>query len=421
MLVILNYFFMGGIMNKVIEFANKSYQYKFVQNTIWVKFRSGNESILKQMAVISLKNQELDVEIIHPLSDFIFSLWKNYDYNTQRKHCSRIVSFMNFLINNSRRFNISSLFDIGIVHGNCFLNNKVSEGCSRETIKDIERTLTHFYMYLLNNQVLEKVTLKQFNKKHKLNGEIYYESIFSIIYPSKRPQNIEHALPPEYIPLFIEIAISVASPIALGVYLQFFGGLRAGEVVNLKRTDLKAEISGQSYLACIRQSNLRTNIKESSGANSTKKPRYQEILMIKDWFDLLYQQHLSKYRASDNSNALFVNTNGEAMSGRSYRQYFEKVKKHFIEVLRNSNNEQAVIIANHLRFVKWSTHIGRGTFTNLLAEEADNPLSLAFLRGDKNINSSLYYISKTERQRNKYISKIEIMHKDYIPSLLRKE
>ena len=61
----------------------------------------------------------------------------------------------------------------------------------------------------------------------------------NIIIPSSEKSNIEHDIPHIYILRFLEIVFEVANPIALGVYMQIFGGLRIGEVVNIRTSDIK--------------------------------------------------------------------------------------------------------------------------------------------------------------------------------------
>ena len=71
--------------------------------------------------------------------------------------------------------------------------------------------------------------------------------------------------------------------------------------------------------------------------------------------------------------------------------------------------------------MKWSTHIGRGTFTNIVAENAENPYEIAHLRGDSSIDSSLTYMVSTERIHKKIEEKFSNMHEEYIPNLISKK
>jgi len=167
---------------------------------------------------------------------------------------------------------------------------------------------------------------------------------------------------------------------------------------------------------------MRTDIKDTSGSNYVKRPRKQRVFNINGWLNILLEDHLELYNIdADGSGALFINSEGKAMTGKSYRQYFDKVKRNFIKYLREQGNQEDILVANHLNISKWSTHIGRGTFTNLLAEFAENPYDVAFPRGDKQLTSSLSYMSKTERMRLKIEERIQYMHNEYLPQLIERK
>ena len=58
------------------------------------------------------------------------------------------------------------------------------------------------------------------------------------------------------------------------------------------------------------------------------------------------------------------------MTGASYRYYFTNAKKTFIDYLKQSQDPNDKIASISLSNTDWSTHIGRGIFTNMLAEVA---------------------------------------------------
>ncbi|MDP1420123.1 hypothetical protein Q8G35_17420 [Peribacillus simplex] len=395
--------------------------FKFIMISVWIDWGtlSDGKIIKKQFAAVALKNLDTGTHIIHPLTDFIINYWQAKKFNTQRKHALNTVKFLNYLLFNKRSMDIRSLSDLNFSDGNNYLNTLTSEGQSRGSVKDSERTLTYFYLWLIGKGV-SNLDRNRFIKKVTQQGKSYYESPFQVVYPEHRPSNVEHAFPIRYIPLLIEIAILVARPIALGVYIQLFGGLRVGEVVNLKRTQLKRRIANGDFLFDIKDQNFRTDLKDSSGSSNVKRSRKQRVFQIRDWGESLFNDHIELFAAADKSNALFVNRDGKAMSGRSYRQYFDKLKRCFIEYLKTYGDSDDKLIAHHLSMMSWSTHIGRGTFTNMLAEIAENPYDIAFPRGDKSLLSSLSYMSRTERMRKKLEEKFNNMHGTYIPRLIEK-
>lgn len=407
--------------NNLIEFElYGGYKFVMIPHWIdWVTMRNG-KVIKKQFALIGIKDISRGVYIIHPITEFILSKWGLRKYNSQRKHVNNTVRFLNYLLKYKRKLSLANLSDLEVSHASEYLNSMTAEGMTRGTVKDSERTITYFYLWLIDNHAITKVPKHSFIKKETVHGTHYYLSPFKVSYPVETNPNIEHCFPTKYIPLLFEIATLETKPIALGLYFQLFGGLRVGEVVNLKRTQVKRRIVNGDFLFDIKDQNFRTDINESSGGSSVKRSRYQRVFQIKDWGEILYKDHISLYRDTDNTNALFVNRNGKAMSGKSYRQYFDKLKNCFITYLKLYGDVEDKLVAHHLNSVSWSTHIGRGTFTNILAEEAENPYDIAFPRGDKNLLSSLSYMSRTERIRKKIEQKFNNMQDIYIPRLIER-
>ncbi|MDY0409809.1 hypothetical protein [Paracerasibacillus soli] len=68
-----------------------------------------------------------------------------------------------------------------------------------------------------------------------------------------------------------------------------------------------------------------------------------------------------------------------------------KVKKAFLRALSMEENigDYALLAEN-----SWSTHIGRGVFTNFLLDLGLNPTQIAIARGDRDINSALAYVDE---------------------------
>lgn len=395
--------------------------YKFRADTIWMdwKIKKNGEFEKKQIAFICLQNKDNQFEIVHPITDFIFFNWRYASYNTQRKHALNLSSFLNFIIDNRNKFKLKSLRDLEITHGEKFLNNLTEDGKARQTVKDIERTLTLFYYYLSNKECLPLVASTTFESYYNENGKKIHISPFkNVILPSFSSNEMEHTFPIEHLPLFFEIACLTAKPIVLGLYFQIFGGLRVGEVVNIKRSSIKHTVNGESMLINLKENMFRTDLKDTNGADYVKKERKQSVMILQNWFNQLYDDHLELYTCEDGTSALFVNRDGKAMTAKSYRQYFDKVKKYFIYCLKNSNDINDKLLAHHLRISKWSTHIGRGIFSNMLAEYAKNPYEIAVPRGDSSLLSSLRYLKGTSRFRKKLEERLNHMHGFYIPRLI---
>jgi len=104
--------------DSVVQFKEKNQDIKFKTVSAWIDyiFFSDGKIEKKHFAVIGLTNTNLDVHIIHPISQFITDNWKNRAYNTQRKHSNNTVQFLNYLMVNKRKLKVSSLKDLRICH-----------------------------------------------------------------------------------------------------------------------------------------------------------------------------------------------------------------------------------------------------------------------------------------------------------------
>ncbi len=397
--------------------------YRFRVDSIWLGWaKKSNDLEKKQVAFICLQNKETLVELVHPISEFIMENWKYSSYNTQRKHALNTTVFLNYLLEERNKYKLKSLLDLELQHAEDFLNKLTKAEKSRETVSDHERTISKLYRFLSSQSCLPKVNPACFQSYINQEGETIHISPFkNVILPAKISTPHEHSFPSKYLPLLFEIATLIAKPIALGIYLQIFGGLRVGEVVNIKRTSMKQSLDGHSLLLNIKESFFRTDIKDGDGANYVKKPRPQQVFILKDWFTSLYEDHISIFKPTDGTNALFVNRDGKAMSAKSYRQHFDKVKKYFIKVLKQSPNIDDKLLGHHLSVTSWSTHIGRGIFSNMLAEIAQNPYDIAVPRGDDSLLSALTYLKKTTRFREKLEDRLNSMQNRYLPRLLKEK
>lgn len=98
------------------------------------------------------------------------------------------------------------------------------------------------------------------------------------------------------------------------------------------------------------------------------------------------------------------------MTAATYRYHFNKLKKKFIDKLKNDSDVRVKNYGIYLENKDWSTHIGRGIFSNLVAEYSENILEIAVSRGDSNLSSSLTYQADTKRMLDKIQNEIELMY-----------
>ncbi|WP_255258770.1 site-specific integrase [Bacillus pseudomycoides] len=392
--------------NNILPFNEEiTKRIKFIMYPVWISIGRNvqGKPIQKKHATLAIKTAMTKHAIIHPLTDFIFSKWKHRNYNTMKIHTQNLAVFLNFLLRKQKNYKLYSLEHLNYEHAICFLNNLTLEGKSRATVLSYRRTIKELFIYLSKNNLNNTLSTSNEHLISSKNSIADYIStqFESIIVPSPKKSNTEHDIPHIYILRFLEIVFEIANPIALGVYMQIFGGLRVGEVVNIRTSDIKliGPYGQDGLLLNVKNSINRVDIKDGSGSSYVKKPRDQLILGFRDWLRQLYKLHYQQYVKDSDINAIFLNKKGLPMTGASYRYYFTKAKKAFINYLKHSQDPNDKIASIALSNTDWSTHIGRGIFTNMLAEVAKNPQDVALLRGDDNLSSSLEYMSNTKRMK----------------------
>jgi hypothetical protein len=397
------------------------YKYEFFTDVMWIDWY---EDKRKKFCLISVRRKNIEtgatVKVIHPISEYLLWKFSSKSPNTMKKCCDILIAFLNWLHNNYKHLNLTTLSDLRPYHGTEFLNYLPSaRNVNRRTVAGYERQLTNFYKWLSNEGILAKIPPSMFVKKKGPWGEYYQSPFDGVIYPKASQKKIEHAFPLQYLPLLLEISVIVSPRITLGIYIQFMGGLRNGEVVNLRRTEVQRRIKNGDFIFNVKDQYFRTDIKDHT-SSEVKKPRTQEVFNVKGWLTKLYEDHKVRFKPSDGSDALFVNAEGKAMTAKSYSQYFNKVKNRFCDYLKAYGDADDIALSDHLRIVDWSTHIGRGTFSNMIAERTDNPFLLAYKRGDSNPNSVLPYIAKTTKIRQKIEKAFSNLNNDYMPRLVER-
>lgn len=368
---------------------------KFVVKETKVKLRNGD---VVSYASINLQDTRDGFSVVHPVTDFIRSRYATKgNYNTQRGPAQTIKRFLNWLlIDNKHTYGLRSFEDLQIKHGVEYLNYLGEERAnSRTTVKLAERYLIEFYYFLNRRGILAEkcaVMLKTTNGK---TGSIV--SPFSnegLALPSRAiaQTKINDFPDKRMITLFIETAQLVAPEIAFGIYLQCFGGLRRGEVVNLDRSSIEAKgsygINGMQVEIKDRPS-LFSRMRDVGVKNSVKNPRNQGIQVI-PLLSELYRNHLALIESNTHvAKPLFIDRHGNPMSGTIYERRFNRVKSAFMKRLRDMSSPHF----SHLAKYSWGTHIGRGIYTNLMASLVKTPTELALLRGDKTLDAAIPYMA----------------------------
>lgn len=397
--------------NKVIS-IKRNIQYRFFQEVCKIEkvYPNGNKELKEYVLIMVEQNNEgCKRSIVHPLSEYLLQPSKRggrLKVNSLSTKASYIVRFLNYvLIENSHVFRVNDVMDLRFEHGVEFLNYYATTGVKRDTVKACENELKQLYYFLARKKVLKFISLSDFehgNSKYD-SREIVESPFYGIDYPDDDVDNVLHYLPQELVLIFLDTALTYVPRIALGVYFQFFGGLRVGEVVNISRSsvNLKGPFGKFGIVVNVKNRKFRKDLKHRSSGGAVKKVRKQAIYPYKgNVLEKIYKNHIENYKATDGSNALFVNDDGKAMTDYSYRYHFNKLKEIFIKRLKDSNDATLRNYAIFLKSKKWSTHLGRGVFSNMIAEVATNITQIRQARGDNTFDASMSYLSDTEKMSN---------------------
>lgn len=309
-----------------------------------------------------------------------------------------ITRFLNFVYFDAE-YQLDSFTDFNIQMGADFINS--CDLCLNSKNR-YAKFLTKFYYFLFTKNMLPSFAEDDFVLYKYNDSNETIQNIFAGRYnvSDKKKKPVLHEIAPQYFHAFMRCALDVAPRIALGIYFQFQCGLRMSEVVSLTYSDVHHIIAGNTTTLKLTLSDkdLRPDL-STAFISKVKKPRQQVMIppVDIDLFDTLYAN--AKSFKTDDSDALFVNSQGKPMTAQSYQSYFQRVKAEFIRRLAESDNVENVAYAITLSSHRWSTHIGRGSFTNYVAENASIN-ELATLRGDSSMDSSMAYMTDTIKTMN---------------------
>lgn len=396
-------------------------KFKFVVKENEIEEFIDNKVVKKRVVNIGLYNKINNVTIPHPITDFIR---RRYEYqgvsiNTVKAPAHVLCRFLNYIIDriSAEDEDFIQLVHEGIgglklIHGSRYITYLTNTGLKRSTVFYYENYIKEFYLFLKEQSLLNEdidFNYYQDQKGNWLKYSPFQSSSLGTKYPSRTHNNNKFMKLKDFGPNrnklvieFLEEAKDVAPEIAFALCLQFFGGLRRGEVVNITRADLDVKFR-KSLSVQIRdnRSILFSHLKDTSAENP-KRLNYLETHLAKQMIldsDLLWDYYEAHMKDLDiklktgflkNPMVVFYDKNGMAMSGRVYEKRFKKVKRSFLSKLAKSAGRE-----DDYMFLKdsyWSTHIGRGIFTSFLLDMDLSILQIAIARGDTNIESALDYV-----------------------------
>ena len=385
--------------------TSKSFKYSFLETEL-KKDENGQEDV----CLIVLRD-ETGLVIPHPFSSYILEKYSGLSVGTQRNACKHLSFFLNFVSKYSHELDLDNFWDVSFSDVEIYLSQKIEDGCRRETIIQYRNTITNFLYYLAEKKLLNNISITDFSVERGPDGKMVVKAPLLMRLPKKMPIEKIHKIRTEFIPFFIHLAILYVPHIALGVYFVFYGGLRVGEVVNLTKVNM--ELIGpdgvDGFILYIEKNHF-----DGLSPGDAKKGRDQIVLPGGETIGRLYKLHLDKYAGDKRSNILFRDRNGNAMSDSTFRYHFNKLKKIFIQSLKDSGQIDIIMYAHFLESKAWSTHIGRGTYSNLLEEGGATLPQLAVMRGDSSYESSLAYLSDPSKIKKQCTELLEMAMINYL-------
>lgn len=381
-----------------------------------------NNQSLKIRTFICI-NQKDGIKFPHPITNFIRQTYENkmLEPNTVRTYAEIIKGFLNYIFESIEpMFKEVKTFGLTRLESNHAINyiNNLSYRYRQGEIKSNTihikiNVLNKFYIWLIKQKLIDYKAFEYATERTIVLGKTI-EKIssplnsynFDIILPRREGKKrirerqrhdfgkgrIDLAL------LFLKVSKEVAPEITLGIAFQFFGGLRRGEVVNLLTSSFnKTEYHSNEPIILDVRDNWEYIFKDKrfDPSEQVKIPRLQPILKTNVLNSILNEHirciKLTKKKLNIRNDVLFCSyKSGRAISGRAYSEGFNKVKKRFLEKLLENNflDEYNFLISK-----PWSTHIGRGIFTNILIFNLHfNLAEAALLRGDATQKATELYI-----------------------------
>lgn len=390
--------------------GNKYFSAFFVKSINITKTSEKGQKVDVSDVLIAFRNNQ-GLENVHgTLTCILNEIWGNNIANAKYTRANHLVKFLNWTLINKRYYKYyHNLSDLTLEMFVEYLN-KIYYDYDHETHKYAKKTLMLFY----------KVMRKYVVIKEYLDEETIDTKFDSLRISKFERKQRRHNLPRELIKILIEICESVAEEILLGVMFGILGGCRVGELVNLTNTAVRP-VGIYDYKLSIKDRMLRPDVQSTRTRGTPKVPRSQKVYNSYIGIELfgemklkeIYDNHKINYKAIDGSNALFVDTNGQAMTANVFKAKFKKVKKAFIKYIKDSKNPVVNAYAAKLQSDRWGVHILRGIFSWLYAEKVGSTSKgikqLQSARGDKSPESAMRYLSdidEVNRMREKAIHEV---------------
>lgn len=394
------------------------------------RYRHGEIKIEDDIMIVECSETNPDVWRPSQLNSFITHECRTMALNSRYLYAINVCSFLNYireqiLIGTDQNFLVlkeQGLYGLKHIHLAKYITHisayrKVKNDYT--TVKRKEGILLKFYDFLYKKKITSGKDAKIEHKIIRVNGTKKGKRVvispfddtskYHVIYPSKNKTNRKLSnMEDEVWNQLLEYSQIHTPEITFGIVLQIMGGLRQGEVVNTTIEDVQIDKTKNIMTIWVQDrpelfSGRNISVKKSQ----TKKnePREQVVYDFNGCLLDIYNMHL-KYVAKNANDtarslrALFIDSNGNAMSGDTYEGKFKKLKNSFIDEIEKKSPSYAMKLKTH----SWGSHIGRHIFTNFLVDKnmvngndgTPNPTLLQIARADNcSISSQDYIDSKT--------------------------
>lgn len=390
--------------------------YKYIVKQQKIMELSNNKVIEKDKVFICIKNEYTNLLIPHPVTNFLTDQYerRSLSIKTIKNHANHLVGFLNYLLHNHNqdKYLDKGLNELELKHGAeyiTYLTKKVKiENKSSQLVYSTENVLIKFYEWLTKRGIIQmdfKFENYAYYKGYKQKRVSPFNSfLLGTQYPRNNKVVNVNRLKDfgdgriDLVNLFIKVAQLIAPEIAFGIALQFYGGLRRGEVINLIRSSVREPNlngTGEFLVEIADNQNLLFPNKKNTDWEQVKSPRLQLIFKVPIVMDTYnnHKKYLKQLKIKNkllNAEALFISPySGKPITGMGYWERFNKIKNEFLEEVLKYDEESYLLLNSR----PWSTHIGRGVFTNIIVFMLNwSAEELRIIRGDKNIQSSKEYI-----------------------------
>lgn len=374
------------------------------------KTHSDGTITLKRTVVIKLYDEDSHIlSAVQPIS-IVRLAWPSVKPGSLQTYMTRFVRFLNYAYFGAE----TPVQEISEITPNTVLLyfQSISATSGREYVRLSENCVTQALFYLWKINIC--TGFKESDFIYNRTGSLYIKDVHNCFaLPRQVPRQRLHDMDLTVVTLMFDIACRYTPRIVLGLYFQIFGGLRKSEVVSCRYSGLhfNPDSAENALFVDVYDVDLRPELK-SAFIDTAKINRKQKIIYIRSMYTQFYE--INKEQTAGNiSDAIFLNANGKPMTEDSYYYYFTKLKKILIDTLKSSNNFDAQMYGIFLSNNNWATHIGRGIYSNLVAENADTVAQIARARGDHSLDSSLPYLCNTKKIEDQITSALESIYSSH--------